>query len=76
MAVAGFLAVVLLAELRRRLPEAVSTTEALRQLGELRALEVVLGQRRYLVRQKLSGPAPAALPALGVPVRRRIVQLA
>jgi len=76
VAVAAFLALVLLAELRRRLPEAVSTTEALRQLGELRALEVVLGQRRYLVRQKLSGPARVALRSLGVPMPRRIVQIA
>jgi hypothetical protein len=72
-AVAAFLALLLLAELRRRLPEHLGTSEVLRTLLDLRALEVALGDRRYLVRQRLSGAARDAFRALGFGVPRRVI---
>jgi hypothetical protein len=75
-AVAAFLALVLLAELRRRLPDTLGTSEVLRNLVDLRALEVTLGPRRYLVRQRLAGPARHAFRALGLGVPRRVIALA
>ena len=74
-AVVGFLALALLGELRRRLPAELRASEVLRALAEVRALQVSLGPRRYLVRQKLTGTARQAFRALRLRVPRRVMAL-
>ena len=76
LAVAGFLALVLLAELRRRLAPGEQASRTLKALASVRAVEVSLAARRYLVRQPVRGDARQAFRALGLSVPRRVRELA